>query len=765
MTLLMRFRFWVEIHIHLLIGVTLTGLIAFLIYSENPSQIFTNQINLAGDGAFQGFHFKLLKESNFIDVLLQNINSSQYGWPYNSNFTYYPTGNLIEIFFIKIMFTINSQLQPANIIHAFSILKSIVIFVTSYWALNRIGISKALSVVGALLFTFNLFNLIRSEGHFWLGMTWSVPIGLYCLITFYKIYFSQNLKLNARLTIFVVLGLLVGLSTIYYAFFFLFLSFMILFLGIINSSILVKYELSRLVLKNFVYKYVRDYKLVLIFVLGILSGLMMQLLPVIIRLNRTILLASSSERNSWTEHFIYGGTFDSLFFDTNRFLISVFANRPDIVNFLVSRNSWEASQTGALTGLVLYILILIGVINFSRNTYLKSFKLSLDPLNKSLLILLLFAFLMYFPTLVRLGLWEIIPNIRVYGRFTIIISFICIALALYNIQIIFRKKLMVYLACIITLSPGVVEAYGFNKSRPSSDYTNSIAVNITNQRTETLSNLQKIIPDNCSITIVPISPFPEFDNPEDKNIDYAAFDLILIDNYRFKWGIGVFKNTYENRLYENLYSQFPNFARADLEFTLNYLNSASMCGAIIDRTLLVESEEYQFQSLQHKNKNLLKPCLIDLKGETYQDMSRYFLYNFLDKNCRLNNYVVANNLYESFNSSKILWRNDTLYGIKFENGKQIFKAKDEISLRLVPTENIKHLEFIIDTYPIVENFQIYLKSESGQISYPTINIDDKGRKKIFYFKTFLKGERYKFKFGIKGASKDFNYWSIQPAAN
>lgn len=137
-------------------------------------------------------------------------------------------------------------------------------------------------------------------------------------------------------------------------------------------------------------------------------------------------------------------------------------------------------------------------------------------------------------------------------------------------------------------------------------------------------------------------------------------------------GNGAFKNTYENKLYENLYSQLPNFVRTDLPFLLNYLQASGMCGAVLDRTLMTENETNSFESLLKSQSQIPSVCISDLGGEKFENYSRYFSFDFLNSKCRFPKYLDALKLFKLNDTNNLIWKNNTAYGVKYENGFQFF---------------------------------------------------------------------------------------------
>ena len=94
------------------------------IFKETPRGLFTNKIPLAGDGLLTGLYIKVVDQSSYFALLLQNISSSQFGWPQKLDFTSYPVGNTQEMFGIKMFMDLTGINDPSQIIHIFSILKA-----------------------------------------------------------------------------------------------------------------------------------------------------------------------------------------------------------------------------------------------------------------------------------------------------------------------------------------------------------------------------------------------------------------------------------------------------------------------------------------------------------------------------------------------------------------------------------------------------------------------------------------------------------------
>lgn len=752
--------------VYLVSGIIFVFCLSLFIYSEKINSLFTNIINLAGDGSFIAYYLQILKESSIFDIFTQNLNSNKYGWPFTSNFSNFPMGSFIELIVIKVIFILNSSLTPANLIHILSILKSLVIFSASFWCLRQLKVTLNFSLIGGIIFSLSSYNLIRSEGHFWLGMTWAIPLGAYCLILI-----TSNLLSETRVTpikikvIIFFLGLSVGLSTFYYGFFFLFLSFAILILFLLRillslRSILTDHRITK------IKERISILYTLLLFMSSVVIGLSIQLIPSLIKLKTAQTLIQSSERTSFTEPFIYGGTFDSLFYDLNKTIVRIFLNRLDILNYLESRSAGEGSQIGALTGIILYLLILVFIFYILGFKLYKQHLITLNSKIRATLLLLFLSLLFYFPNFFSLSAFLLVPNIRAIGRFSVIISFFSICLLLLTLSNLKLSKLPTFLMVLIIFFTGIVDAYSYKMARQSSEMSSFLANNIKSQRKITLNTLESKFPNGCPVTVIPLQPFPEFDRPDDNNIDYASFDLILAGSSHFKWGNGAFKNTYENKLYENLYSQLPNFVRTDLRFLLNYLQVSGMCGAVLDRTLMTEDETNSFESFLNPQSQIPSVCISDLGGEKYDSYSRYFSFDFLNSKCKFPNYLDALKLFKLNSTNRLIWKNNTAYGIKYENGFQFFSSSSEINLVFVPTIDLPKVNFMIlsDSQNNVKNMTVCYSIEKTKESCVRVQRGTDNDLILDLYKDFTKGKIYKIRVRLDIEDKEIINWAIYPKA-
>jgi hypothetical protein len=188
------------------ITATALALVAFTsslwIFKETPRGLFKNVIPLAGDGLLTGLYIKVVDQASYFEILLQNISSSRFGWPQKLDFTSYPVGNTIEVLGIKVFMDMTGINDPSQIIHIFSILKAGPIAAAVYVLARILGINRILSFAVGFAFSLNTYNLVRAEGHFFLGLTWSLPLGLAAIyVAFKQVYRSEQLSQKKVLAI------------------------------------------------------------------------------------------------------------------------------------------------------------------------------------------------------------------------------------------------------------------------------------------------------------------------------------------------------------------------------------------------------------------------------------------------------------------------------------------------------------------------------------------------------------------------------------
>jgi len=728
-------------------------------FGETIQELFINKILLNGDGAFTGLFLQTVKESTVIDLVTQNLTNSNFGWPYDLNFSYFPFGNLLEILVIKFLLIISPLWEPSNIIHIISILKALLIFTTAYWASRKLQLKVLFSVVVGFLFCFSNYNLIRAEGHFFLGLTWTVPLGMVCLIKGLSLLLG-GLDKDKRFNNyhFISCGLLVGLSTLYYSVFFLFISVSILVFILIVKFLSHKNSISfNLIVVNF--KNIFKSPLML-FTLSNILGLTFQLLPVFIRRYFTFSLTNGPQR-SYIEPFLYGGSIESLFYDFNKLITRVFLDRPDIQQFLASRVTWEATQVGALFGVIIFLSIGFSLLKSINSN--DKFEIDTNfASRKSILIVSAFTLIFYFPSFIHLVIYQFFPEIRAYGRLSIFITFLTI---LYSVLLISNFKLkskISILLLILIILPGVAEIYGFKQARPSAAALQPQYDQFSKDKVEFYSKLDQIFEQECKLIIAPLSPFPEFDNPNDSNNDFAGFDYMAQEKSNFIWGNGSMKNTLANKYYEILYSQYPNFIRTDLNFLINYLKNMGFCGVIFDLTQMIPSELKDFRDILASND---QECVIELNRERFTNLSRFYAMSFLNKSCFVIDESISRKIYMQVKNNNFIWLNKSQFGEYYLNGIQMFKADKQINLDFKFQESLNNLRMYVQHEPntVPSDATICYQIDNVSEKCSQVSRTPQGDTYIDLEHTFNSKVVYSLSFRMLTKTSTFSSWGLFPA--
>ena len=668
------------------------------IFKETPRGLFTNKIPLAGDGLLTGLYIKVVDQSSYFALLLQNISSSQFGWPQKLDFTSYPVGNTQEMFGIKIFMDLTGINDPSQIIHIFSILKAAPIAVAAYVLARVLGINRILSFAVGLAFSLNTFNLVRAEGHFFLALTWSLPLGLAAIyVAFKQVYRSEQLCQKKILAITILAGLSF-MSGYYYSFFliifgFISLIFLAIFvnLGSSDQPLVEKVKNSTKLLLLPMYS-------LLIFVVGLL----VQTLPILYR-HRTISNLTGLADRSPVEAIIYAGTPESLLFDFYSFGLRAL-KRPDLVAYLQSRISWEGSQVGALSGAIL-VSIIVFVL---AKGLLKLLNIRIQPLSdrfqlgSSLVFVILIlstTLLFYFVSPINYGVSRILPQIRAWGRLSIAISLLTLLLLgllisrVKNSELIRlnKNKLAILPVSILLIFIPISEAKQFGMYRPPSIALNDATSSQHKDFQLVLNELKAIHSKNCSIVNLPIYPFPEFDRPDDQNIDYGQLQIPIIDQGYFRWSYAGIKGTENFVNWQFLISEFPPFARANLDEQVDFAQSLGACGVLIDRTYLNESENLNLGEILKDRAS----CTSELSGPRLGASSRFVSINLQETVCKFGSLAASQSFVENSPTKKIVWRIDQSSEIGFNGFYQVFPTTSTINLRLRAVSNSNQHEYLM----------------------------------------------------------------------
>lgn len=641
------------------------------IFQENLTGLFRNRITLAGDGAATGLYLKTVMDSPWIDVLTMNVRSSNFGWPGSLNFSLYPTGNLIDVLTIKLFGQIFNIHDPENLVHIFSILKAIFISLAAYVAFKSIGTKMYLALPLSVVFATYSFNLVRSEGHFFLGFTWNVALGIATFSYALRSYFKTEENQKKAISKIVSLGFLVGFSTFYFTLFLLVVTGSLFFIIAVSDFVRNRREIA------FTSQIKFKIKVICIYLLTIAIGFVYQVLMIILANTRYPSLSKIGERSP-IEPIIYSGNIESLFFDSSKVFLKL-VNREDLINFLNSRISWEGSQLGSFVGFFMYLLLALLIINKLVRGQARDDSENQSSLLGAFSLFLIICLILYIPSPLNFAISQVVNPIRAWGRISVLISFsVLILIALYLKR---ANKVIATLGVALIVLMNHSEATMFRNSRPNPTISDLDSRNRLALANETLGEISKLLGRNCSINYLPNYAFPEFDFPYDSVGDYAPLDLLLADIDVFKWSYGAIKNSKDASTYQNSFSDQPDFKRMSIinQIRLGYVSGA--CASIVDFAMLSEKEIDEIRSTFNK-KNL--KCIYPLSGMTFNEDKRYYLISFLD-NCdwyRPSESITESRLFLE-NSNNIFYRFRTPYVEKFFGDWVVYERQKSVSFSIM----------------------------------------------------------------------------------
>lgn len=677
----MRTKVTVEVYQKLGLAV-LSGIASFgislWVFKENLLNLFKNAIPMSGDGLLLANFFESIKSNSISEIWLGQFSNQKFGWPKDTDFAMFPIGNLLDVSFIKIITTLNPDMNTGNIVHVISISKSFLIGTISFLCINYILRKSLLSVIFSIIFATNSYNLIRSEGHFFLSSTWVIPIAVLVLYISFRSHSEFESEKKFETPLLFCLSLIIGLQNFYYAIFFIII---IISISVIQT-ILEKFKIKHLTILELL----KSNKYYIISLFGSTLGLMIQLIPIILRQQNKLRLTSTADRSP-TEAFIFSGNLESLFIEPVRFVLSLF-NRNDLIQYLNSQVQWESTQLGLVSASSLLVLLCLFIFKQLKSTYVTNEnqqKIEFANKNPNVIffaLLILITLTLYLRSPVNYSISLILNPIRAWGRIEIYLGFIILVYVAYLLSKQSKKSISLWLVPIITLHFFALDNY--RESRLDSQLLNKIYNEKMQLNAITIKAMERIFPQNCSFVQLPFYPFPEFDSPNDKNTDYALLDLPVSKN-NFRWSYGGIKSTEDFAKYQNLVSEFPNFSRASLETQLLTAENLEPCGIVIDKSFLSMKETEELRKIHDKSKS---GCILELPGEMLEQSSRYSLINYKAKDCSSS----------EFTSEKLVPTNDNLisridspYSLGFVRDFEMFKLDQVISVRVMIRNNAKFL--------------------------------------------------------------------------
>jgi len=232
-----------------------------------------------------------------------------------------------------------------------------------------------------------------------------------------------------------------------------------------------------------------------------------------------------------------------------------------------------------------------------------------------------------------------------------------------------------FIATLIFLIP-LAEVNQFHINRPPSAALNTSNLTERLDLQTTLKDLKSKFPKDCGVVNLPIYPFPEFDRPDDQNIDYGQLQLPILDDGYFRWSYAGIKATQNFARWQPLVSVCPPFSRAGIVSQIEYAYAVGACGSLIDKTYLNDSEILDLGKLS------VNGCTSELRGTRLENRSRYVSFSYLGDLCQLNISPSIKKLASDSASEKMIWRIDQSSTLGFQDVWQIFPHTSSINARV-----------------------------------------------------------------------------------
>ena len=605
-----------------------TQIVALWIFNTKPNVLHQVGLNTSGDGNLFELAIRSFSKQDFASIFSSGLINTQLAWPSELHLAYYPTNDYLHLLLPNLIATfLSTDLMVA--VNIYILLKFGLLGLSTYLAFRFISLGILPSFFGSVLFTFLPFNFYRAEGHLALAQNWIFPIVAVFIL---KLLIDVNYKPKKLFSF--VIGILAAIIGTYYTVFTLLL---VLFLLLVN--------ITRIVINNFLtlrekFVKLKDFLIPIVLLgLGVFISLTVIQYGQIGYVTRFPPLIRITDGRLAFESILYSGDAFTFLFPFFEYIL-LGLNKDGIVNSLYQFILGEGNGAGLIgVSALLFAIFLVALLLLS---YLKSLNLvgakhdrrfifrerefdqvaglSLGAMYPILISIALFIYLFAWYQKGGFGIIFsslVSPEIRAWGRLSIVLGFLAIVIFLLTIQLVINillkngrrqvtiKVLIFSTVILITTITTfqISEIKKFNYSRPNSQ-TIIKEFNNFNKDTETILNsLEKVYGKNCALVYAPHYYFPEFDRPDDELQDYYYLEIPLADKQsRFKWSIGGVKHSPDDRWFGNLMSDTPPFAFASLSTHAVYASQLGACGVIFD------DKSYSPESIELDSAVLSESC-------------------------------------------------------------------------------------------------------------------------------------------------------------
>lgn len=576
----------------------------------------------------------------------------------------------------------------------------------SYYAIKQFDVRRVICAIGALVYAFIPFKMMRMWGHFSYGNSLMIiPIAVIVLYWIYDddelFIINKNMFKYKRNIIAVLFIIIIGIGEAYYAFFFCFFVVVTIFIKVLNEK---KY-LTNIIKSGLV-------------IFDTVSVMLITMLPSLLNTSEQFQSIEKPVRSA-TETEIYGLKLMHLFLPSNTGL-----NKIDTLSYKYSLQTvYNNENMSAFLSVFAGIGFLILIISLLSSNYFKErenqIKL-LSGLNISAILLSSIGGFSYFVAAF------IYSQVRAYNRISVFIAFFSVvALCIVGSMMIENtNKNIIKNITIIILSVIAALSIIFNGTTKSSlTIKNIYAYSKGNEYIyDFINEIEKEVGKEAMIYQMPYYKFPESPPLNDMK-DYSLAIPYVYSKNNIKWSYGNYKGT-EGDLWHRAVSKLP------IEERILKISKAGFDGIYID-TAAYQQEELQ-QLLGNLNEILqVNPIITPNKRLYFYSIKNYNIRLDVNKNEGFNDvlYLNGNGMYdeETNGDEKWIWndRESSLY--IFNDSKEVISKKLIMTISTGDNElsdisikfNEKQFNFKITNAGTECNISVDLKPGMNEIKFNT----------------------------------------------
>ncbi|WP_448090928.1 DUF7024 domain-containing protein [Pseudomonas azerbaijanoccidentalis] len=511
-----------------------------------------------GDSLFHAWMAKSVSEGWL-------FNNARSGYPFGSNFIDFPGADSGSHLIIKVFSLLSgSSFTATNLFFLFSFPT---VFLSSFCVIKSLGVSRAFSFVGALLFTFMPFHFQRIAHLFY---TWYfvAPIFFYLAFSIFRLKSKKNSNTSPQkkwIKYALHTLLLLGLSSfgVYYTLFGVILIFLAGILNLIKTGEALGFRRALLITAI------------------LASGVLLNVTPNLIEKHEQG-VNTEAARRSPVESEVYALKLMQLILPRADHRISYIGQFTQAYNThtpLINENTTSTLGIIASLGLLMCFLYILASLSGTRVDNRFTF------LAASTLLLFLFS------TTGGLGAlfsFTISPSIRAWNRASIFIAFGCILAFFLTLQLLLEKfssKIGIHslLAAAIILIVGI-----YDQTTPSCKECRTPQKLAYDNDRNFVAEIERSLPDGAAVYQLPYMPFPETP-PLNRLADYQLATG-FVHSKNLHWSYGGMRGRDGDLYYRSL-------AKEPMEKQLEIIKRLGFNGIYIDRRGYSDNAEALIGSL------------------------------------------------------------------------------------------------------------------------------------------------------------------------